>query len=61
MPPTLTAEQMQALADKAAARQAARDLEKARRLGVAAAQRDAADFRENARLERLRDRVPSRL
>lgn len=57
----LTAEQMKALADKDAARRAARDLEKARRLGVSAAQRESAEFRESARLERLRDRVPSRL
>jgi hypothetical protein len=54
----MTTEQIQALVAKNEARRAARDLKKAARLGVSAAQRDAAEFRENARLERLRDRTP---
>ena len=55
---TLTTEQL-AHIKKVEERQAARELKKAARLGTLSAQLEAAHFRENVRLERLRDRRPS--
>jgi hypothetical protein len=53
---TMTPEQL-AHIKKAEELKAARDLKKAARLGTLSAQQDAARFRENLRLERLRDRL----
>jgi hypothetical protein len=53
---TLTEEQL-AYMKKAEERQAARDLKKAARLGVLAAQQEAGAFYERVRLDRLRARL----